>query len=120
MHDQTEVRIPESDRALLAECRVETFGSGGAGGQHQNRTESGVRLVHIPTGARVTVRESRSQWRNRRLAIRRLRKRLRELQERAAPRIATRVPAGEKEKRRAAKKHRSETKRSRRRPSTDD
>ena len=45
--------VPEDDEALLAECRVETFRSGGPGGQHQNVTESGVRLVHLPTGVRA-------------------------------------------------------------------
>ena len=43
--------VPDStDDALLAECRVETFRAGGPGGQHQNKTESAVRLTHLPTG----------------------------------------------------------------------
>ena len=57
--------IPEPDQQLLAECRVETFRAGGPGGQHQNTTESGVRLVHLPSGLRAVAREERSQHRNR-------------------------------------------------------
>ena len=53
------VPIPEDDRELLAECRVDTFRSGGKGGQHQNVTESGVRLTHLPTGT-VTASRRRS------------------------------------------------------------
>ena len=52
--------IPETDEELLSQCRVETFMSGGKGGQHQNRTESGVRLVHLPTGL-VTSSLARSR-----------------------------------------------------------
>jgi protein subunit release factor A len=70
---------PVDDEALLAECRVETFRAGGPGGQHQNTTESGVRLVHLPTGVRVLAREERSQHRNRAVALRRLREKLAEL-----------------------------------------
>ena len=51
-------------------------GPGGKGGQHQNATDSGVRLTHIPTGIVVTVRESRSQHRNKAIALERLRARL--------------------------------------------
>ena len=78
--------IPDSDEELLAECRVETFRAGGPGGQHQNTTESGVRLVHLPTGVRVVARDERSQHRNRSLALERLRERLeRREPTRAAP-----------------------------------
>ena len=80
------VPIPDSDDALLAECRVETFAAGGPGGQHQNRTESAVRLVHLPTGIRVVAREERSQHRNRVRALERLRAALVELNTRPVPR----------------------------------
>jgi peptide chain release factor 2 len=112
--------IPEDDEALLAECRVETFRSGGPGGQHQNTTESGVRLVHLPTGVRVTARDERSQHRNRALALRRLREKLRELAHQEKPRIATDVPHSQKEKRVEEKKRRGRTKRLRRPPSAED
>ncbi|MGB1658725.1 MAG: peptide chain release factor family protein [Longimicrobiales bacterium] len=120
MSDPTPIPIPESDEALLAECRIETFRAGGPGGQHQNRTESGVRLVHLPTDIRVTVREERSQHRNRALALSRLRIRLATLNERDEPRIETRIPPSQKRKRREAKKRRSNTKRMRKPPGLDE
>lgn len=115
-----EVSIPESAEALLAQCRVETFRSGGPGGQHQNVTESGVRLVHLPTGIRVSSREDRSQHRNREIALARLRTKLEALNRKAKPRRATRVPRTEKKRRREAKRKRGETKRLRKRPGPED
>lgn len=114
------VPIPESDEALLSECRVETFAAGGPGGQHQNRTESAVRLVHLPTGIRVVAREERSQHRNRARALERLRAALRALNRRPEPRKETKVPARERRKRRADKERRSAVKRARRPPGPDE
>ena len=111
--------IPESDEDLLAQCRVETFRAGGPGGQHQNKTESGVRLVHEPTGIRVTARDERSQHRNRALALQRLRERLERRNRPPTKRTATKVPRREKERRRRAKKRRSDLKRARKPPEPD-
>jgi len=61
------------DRALLAQCRVETYRSGGPGGQHRNKVSSAVRLHHGPTGLAVHADESRLQGENRRRALSRLR-----------------------------------------------
>jgi len=108
--------VPESDAELLAECRVDTFRSGGKGGQHQNTTDSGVRLTHRPTGIVVTARDERSQHRNRALALERLRKALRERRRPQRPRIATRVPPGSREKRLEGKRERGRKKALRRRP----
>jgi peptide chain release factor 2 len=112
--------VPADDAELLAQCRVETFRSGGPGGQHQNATESGVRLVHLPTGVRAVSREERSQHRNRALALARLRDRLEERNRRDPPRVPTRVPRAQKRKRLEQKRRKSATKRNRRRPSRDD
>jgi len=111
--------IPESDDDLLAQCRVDTFRAGGPGGQHQNTTESGVRLVHLPTGIQVEARDERSQHRNRALALRRLRDRLERRNRRPPPRVPTRVPSGEKRKRLEEKRRRGEVKRRRRPPDPD-
>ena len=112
--------IPDSDEVLLAQCRVETFRSGGKGGQHQNTTDSGVRLIHEPTGLRAGSRNDRSQHRNKALALDRLRKKLERLNARRAPRVPTRVPSGEKRKRLESKKRRSRIKDQRRRPPSED
>jgi protein subunit release factor A len=112
--------IPETDEELLAQCRVETFMAGGKGGQHQNRTESGVRLVHLPTGLVAQSREERSQFRNKRVALQRLRERLEESNYEAPPRIPTKVPRREREKRLKEKRHRSRRKEGRKPPPTDD
>src|SRR5690606_33209302 len=113
------VTVPESDEALLAECRVETFRAGGPGGQHQNTTESAVRLVHLPTGTRVVARDERSQRRNRALALGRLRRALEERNREQPPRIETRVPRGERRKRLDEKRRRGQKKRLRRPPEPD-
>jgi peptide chain release factor 2 len=112
--------IPLDDEALLAQCRVETFRSGGPGGQHQNVTESGVRLVHLPTGIRAVSREDRSQHRNRARALERLREKLEALTRKAKPRKPTRVPRATKKRRREAKRKRGQTKQLRKKPDPED
>ena len=113
------VPVPDSDEELLSQCRVETFTAGGKGGQHQNRTQSGVRLVHLPSGIRVEAREERSQYQNRKAALRRLRRRLQDRNRRRKPRIRTRVPKREKERRLKRKKHRGRVKKLRKPPKPD-
>ena len=61
------------------DLRVETFRAAGAGGQHVNRTDSAVRLTHLPTGIVCTASEERSQIRNRELALLRLQARLQDM-----------------------------------------
>lgn len=112
--------VPEDDTALLAQCRVDTFRAGGPGGQHQNVTESAVRLTHLPTGVVVVARDERSQHRNRSLALARLRKALEGLGRTEPPRVPTRVPPREKRRRRDEKARRSQVKRARRPPRTDE
>ena len=111
---------PGSDEELLAECAVETFRAGGPGGQHQNKTESAVRLTHRPTGIVVTARESRSQHRNRTRALERLRAALTERERRPTPRRATSPTRASREKRLEEKRRRSLRKKERRRPESDD
>ncbi|ACG74706.1 Class I peptide chain release factor [Anaeromyxobacter sp. K] len=103
-----------SDEALLAECDESFFVGGGPGGQHRNKTESGVRLVHRPTAITVTATERRSQLQNRGAALERLRARLQPLAHRPKPRRPTKPTRGAKERRLSEKKRRGERKASRR------
>jgi hypothetical protein len=62
-----------TDGALLGECRVEAFRGPGPGGQKKNKTSSAVRVTHVPSGVSAMAGESRSQHRNKAMAIWRLR-----------------------------------------------
>ncbi|HVI93468.1 MAG TPA: peptide chain release factor-like protein [Anaeromyxobacter sp.] len=103
-----------ADEALLADCDEAFFVAGGPGGQHRNKTESGVRLVHRPTGLTVTATERRSQAQNRASALERLRERLAPLAVRPKVRRPTRPTRGSQERRIAEKKRRGERKAGRR------
>ena len=56
----------------MDDVEIQTFRAGGKGGQHQNKTDSGVRLIHHPSGARGESREERSQLQNKKAALKRL------------------------------------------------
>ena len=96
--------------ALVAECTEEFFIASGPGGQHRNKTESGVRLTHAPTGITVTATERRSQSQNRGEAVERLREALQKASYVAPIRRATKPTKGSKRRRVADKRHNSEKK----------
>lgn len=58
--------------ARKSDFRVDTFRSGGKGGQHQNKTDTGVRITHIESGLSAECRETRSQAENKKRAFRKL------------------------------------------------
>jgi protein subunit release factor B len=99
---------------LLAECEETFFVAGGPGGQHRNKTASGVRLVHGPTGVTVTATERRSQAQNRSTALARLRAALAPPAVRPKVRRATRPGRAAKERRLSEKRHHAARKASRR------
>ena len=112
--------LPESDEDLLRECEVETFRSSGPGGQHVNKTESAVRLTHVPSGVVVTSRQERSQHRNKTLCLQRLRKKVAQLNYRPAKRVRTAIPRSVKNRTLEEKARRSQIKRLRSKPSPDE
>jgi len=92
---------------LKKQVVIETYRSHGPGGQRKNKTETAVRLRHVPTGITVTATEQRFQSQNLRLAFERLRERLHLLQRRKRPRIPTKASPKSIEKRIGEKKLRA-------------
>lgn len=80
--------LPEAEEVDVEirpeDLRIETCRSGGAGGQHVNRTESAVQIFHLPTGIMVRCEQERSQIKNRETGMRILRAKLFEIKQRAA------------------------------------
>lgn len=98
------------EAALEAECRVDVFAPGGPGGQHANKTASGVRLTHPPTELSVTATERRSQSQNRSMALFRLRAALAELSHEPKRRRKTRPTRGSQQRRLESKKRQGQKK----------
>lgn len=113
------IHLPPSDEDLLKECRVESFKSSGKGGQHVNKTESAVRLTHLPTGLVTYSQQERSQFLNKRICLSKLRKKVEALNYRKPKRIKTKVPRSAKAENRIKKKRLSDKKTLRKRPTIE-
>src|SRR5712692_809295 len=98
---------PTDRDSLERDSDVEYFIASGPGGQHRNKVETGVRLVHRPSGISVTATERRSQHANREVAFERMAQRLQERQQVKKPRRKTRPTAASRVRRLEAKRRRS-------------
>ena len=107
---------PTDRESLERDCDMEFFVATGPGGQHRNKVETGVRLIHRPTGTVVTATERRSQHANRDAAYERMAERLEEMQRVEKPRVPTRVNRATRERRLEAKRRASAIKRLRSSP----
>ena len=113
------IALPENDKDLLADCRIEAFRASGRGGQHVNTTDSAVRLTHLPTGLVVTCQKERSQHLNKQECLAKLRAKVERLNYRKPLRKATRVPQSVKVKEKEKKARHGAKKRLRRRPTEE-
>lgn len=102
-----------TDEELAAACEVQVFRATGPGGQGVNTTDSAVRMIHAPTGIVVTARESRSQLRNRKSCLEKLRRELERRSARPRRRKKTKPTAASRERRLRDKRTRAERKASR-------
>ena len=105
--------------SLERDTEIEFFRGSGPGGQNRNKTETGVRLRHIPSGIVVETEDARSQAQNREHAFERLTARLEELNQPPKLRIPTKVPHASKRARLQEKHVRSARKQNRQQPLLD-
>ena len=114
IHSETVIEPYPIDRASLErDCEVEFFIASGPGGQRRNKVETGVRLIHRPSGITVTATERRSQRANLEVAFERMAARLQDMQRISKPRRPTRPTTASRVRRLEAKRRASLLKRQR-------
>ena len=102
------------DGALLAQCEVQAHRASGPGGQHRNKSETAIRLVHAPSGVTAEGKDERSRAQNLRIALERLREKLARRAFRPPPRRPTKPTRGSRERRARDKRLQSQKKAGRR------
>ena len=107
--------VPDLEQ-LEKEVEFSAYQASGPGGQHRNRTFSAIRAKHLPTGIVVTSSDSRSQLRNRKIALERLRERLVEHFHEDPPRMPTQKSRAVKQREKRERQREAERKRERRKP----
>ena len=112
--------IPDSDKELIKECKIDTFKSSGKGGQHVNKTNSAIRLTHLKTGIVITCQDERSQFVNKKKCLVKLRKKLEDYNFSPPLRIPTKKPFRAKENILKNKKKKSIKKELRKKPKLND
>ena len=113
------MKFDTDPKTIKQQVTIETYRSRGPGGQRKNKTETAVRLKHLPSGITVTATEHRYQAQNLKLAFERLRERLQKLNQPKRRRIPTSVPLGVMERKKEEKKIHSFKKSLRQRPTKD-
>ncbi len=101
-------------KSLKKQTKVFRFGASTKGGQRANRKETGIILLHTPSGLRLRTIKERSQARNLEIAFHSLQEKLKKLNKPKKKRISTKVPFYQKRKRLEEKRRNSEKKRLRR------
>lgn len=104
------------DDALLGQCEVQAHRASGPGGQHRNKSETAIRLVHLPSGVTAEGKDERSRTQNLRAALGRLREKLAKRAYRPPPRKKTKPSRGAKLRRVESKRLLSAKKAQRRGP----
>ncbi|OHA72011.1 MAG: hypothetical protein A3A27_01975 [Candidatus Wildermuthbacteria bacterium RIFCSPLOWO2_01_FULL_47_18] len=105
--------------SLERDTEKDFFRGSGPGGQRRNKVETGVRLVHTPSGIVIEAVETRSQTQNKEIAFARLKKLLEALNKPRKRRVPTRTPARAKKARLKEKRALSEKKQQRNRPASE-
>ena len=118
--EKTSAPTPEALERLERDCEVTAYRSSGPGGQKKNKTESSVRVRHLPTGIVRVATEHRSQTRNRKLALERVWLELARRARKRKKRVATRPTAAAVERRLDSKRRTQQRKRERTDPTTED
>ena len=115
MSDDKAEQAPDLEQ-LEREVEITAYQASGPGGQHRNRTYSAIRMTHPPTGITVTASESRSQHRNRKIALQRLHAKLVDHFKPETPRVPTRKGSAVRQRERQERSRMSDKKNKRQRP----